>query len=142
MRINLCLIGIDATRENNQRHTILTRVFNRVNSVQRPRSDRRNQDPRRTRSVICAFRHEAGCVLVLAQNEGDARLFQSIEQGEHFAPRHAKRPTASGLIKTFGKDISCAHLGIPVFKIPFYLRHGTPVRNTTPRVSIEICARF
>ena len=106
------LAAIDAAGQHDQRHPVLFRIGDHIESIGQARADRRHQNARRTGHVIDAFGHETGVVFVFGQDEPDSRAVQRVDHGDHLPARYPKCETAPGVIKTPRDDIHGKRAGI------------------------------
>ena len=103
------LTRIDAAGQHNQRHPVLLRIGGDVDGVGGAGADSADQHAGRAGHVPDAFGYEPGGILVLCQQEADARFLQRIHQGQHLAPRHAEGIADPRLIQTAGNHIGNTH---------------------------------
>ncbi len=101
-------MGIDAARQDDERHTVLFRVGNHIDGIHDPGPHRRHQDTRRTSHMMHAFGHEAGGVFMFGKGKGDAGRLKGVDQGQDFAARHSEGMPTPGLVKTAGENVGCA----------------------------------
>ena len=111
MGIGQRLSRIHAAGEEDHRHPVLFGIGDDIDRIGNARPDGRQQNARRARGVIGAFRHEATGVLVLDQREGDAGRTQRLHHGQHLAAGHAESVTTTGVVEPTGDDLCGGQLG-------------------------------
>ncbi len=113
------LVGVDAAGQHDQRHPVLLGVGDDVDGVGDAGADGGHQHGGRAGHVVHALGHEAGIVLVLAEDEGDPGLLERVDQRQHLAAGHAEGVAAAGLEKPAGQQVGGAerrvrlHRGLP-----------------------------
>ena len=115
------LLGVDAARDDDQRHAVLARVGDGVDAVHRAGAQRRQQDPGRSGGVPGALGHEARGGLVARQHGLDPGGLEGVHQRQDLAAGHPEGVAAPGLGEPPGQPIGgpgrLDHRGAP-------FRHG------------------
>ena len=101
---------IDAAGQVDQRDAVLFGVDDEVDRVGHARTDRRQQHAGRAGDVKGAFGHEAAGILMLDQNEFEARLLERLHHRQHLAAGNAEGVAAAGLVQTARDELCrCRH---------------------------------